>query len=364
MGSKLGLTKMQIFFLIVNAQVGVGMLTLPNKLQETSKHDGWISIILTGIVIQCILFLYWLLLRRFPNSDYYEINRSILGKHLGKLCNFATFIYLVMTTVYLLLVSVKLIGEILLDRTPLWVIGLLIFTMCIYLCTSSIQVFARIIIVHSILFLFLFILSFFPYTLNLDFRNILPIGSSGLKNIIFGFRDSYISFLGFEIILFLYPLAADKNKAFLKNITYINLFVSGLTVYLTILATLIFNSNLLAQLKYPIIYMFRPLQFEALDRLDLIFFSIWAIPLVLSVSVFLFFSSRFLKYDGKHTSLPVLITGILTFVLFLLAKKSNVMLDHYLNIVTVYSYLIIGIIPLTLLVTSAVLRIKEKEGTI
>ncbi|WP_436373369.1 GerAB/ArcD/ProY family transporter [Cytobacillus sp. BC1816] len=362
MESKLGLSKMQIFFLVVNAQVGIGMLTLPNKLQETSKHDGWISIILTGLCIQCILFIYWLLLRRFPNSNYHEITRSILGKHLGKLCNLATFIYLIMTTAYLLLVSVKLIREILLDRTPSWVLGLLIFTMCMYLCTSSIHVFARIILVHSVLFLFLFILSFFPYTLNMDFRNIFPIGSSGLKNIIFGFKESYISFLGFEIILFLYPLAADKNKAFLKNISYINLFVSGLTVYLTILATLVFNSNLLAQLKYPIIYMFRPLQFEALDRMDLIFFSMWAIPLVLSVSVFLFFSNVFLKYDGKHRSFPV--TGILIFALFLLAKKSNVMLDYYLNFVTLYSYFIIGIIPLTLLLISAVLRIKEKGETI
>jgi spore germination protein (amino acid permease) len=364
MGSKLGLTKTQIFFLVVQTQVGFGMLNLPNKLQETSKNDGWLSIILAGLCIQCILIFYWLLLKRFPNYKYYEITRCVFGKYVGTLCNLATYIYLILTSAFVLIVSAKLIHEILLNRTPYWVIGLLLFTMCIYLSNSGIQVLTRVLTVLSALILFFIILSFLTYKLHMDVNNILPIGRSGLKNIILGVKESFISLYGFEIILFLYPLAAEKKKGFLKNITYTNVFVIGMTVYFTILSMLIFNSNLIAQIKLPVVYLFRPLQFMTTDRIDQLFFSVWAIPMVLSVSVYIFFASRFLKSISKLKSRPIILTGILAFLLFLLSEKSDVMLGYYANIIELLSYLTIFIIPITLLLTSLVFRKKEKEEKI
>ncbi|WP_339149041.1 MULTISPECIES: endospore germination permease [unclassified Sutcliffiella] len=364
MGTKLGLTKTQIFFLIVHTQIGIGMLNLPHKIQGTAKHDGWISILLAGLCIQGILFLYWLLMRRFPNSDFYKITQSVLGIHLGRVCNLAIYVYLIITSAFVLLVATQMIREILLNRTPYWAVGLLIFIMCMYICNSSIHVLARILTVLSVTFLFLFLLSLFPFTLDMDLKNLLPIGSSGVKNIVFGVNDSLISLFGFEIILFLYPLAAEKNKAFLKNISYINLFVVCITVYLTILAMVVFSNKVIAQVKYPVIYIFRPIQLMSLDRIDQLFFSIWSIPMVLSVSVYVFFASKFLKNNRKHRSIPILLTGGLAFVLFLLAEKTDAMIEQYSNIVTIFGFLIIGIVPLVLLVTSILLRIEEKEDTI
>jgi spore germination protein (amino acid permease) len=364
MHSKLWLTKTQIFFLIVQTQLGFGMLNLPNTLQDSSKNDGWLSILIAGLSIQCLLVLYWLLLRRFPTHSYFEITKFIFGKYIGSLCNMATYIYLLGTATFILLSSAKLIRDILLNLTPFWVLGTLILFMCLYLCTSDIQIIARVFVILSILIVFLIILSFFTFRLPMDIDNIIPIGGHGLNNIIVGAKDSLISLYGFEIVLFLYPLAAEKKTSFLKNISFINLFVVGVTVYFTILSFLVFNNQLISRIKVPVVYMFRPLQFLTLDRIDLIFFSFWAIPMVLSISVYIYFASTLMKSDNKRRTLPILWNGLFVYLLFLFADKSDVMLDRYSNLLKLLSYLTIFFIPLTLLITSFLLRIKKGEEAI
>ena len=45
------ITKFQLFFILIQSQIGVGLLSLPNAVQKTAKGDGWISTLLAGLAV-------------------------------------------------------------------------------------------------------------------------------------------------------------------------------------------------------------------------------------------------------------------------------------------------------------------------
>jgi spore germination protein (amino acid permease) len=360
--SKTGsLTNLQIFVLNIQTQIGFGILSLPNTLQSTSKGDGWISVLLAGVAIQLFLIIIWLLLRRFPSLNFAEITTFLTGKYIGSFVNTITYLYFIITASFVLLKFTTIIKEHLLMNTPFGIIGLLMILTCTYLAISDIRIIARFFGLISILFFFLFGISFFSFLLPVDLHHILPIGTNGIKEIVIGSKDCLLAILGFEVTLFLYPLASKKGPSFLKTITWANVFVTSLTTYFVILCIMIFSEPVLKQLKYPVIYFLRPLHFQMVERLDLLFISIWIVPLAASIVIYLYLSSKsFSFYKGKSYKL-VLMNSVLVFVLFTIAKKDPESQKLYSSYVEYLSYAVVFAIPCILLLISYLLKKREKE---
>lgn len=362
--SKTGyLTNWQIFFLIIQTQVGFSILVLPNILQSTSKGDGWISVLFAGVAIQLFFVILWMLFRKFPNLTYTEIILFLLGKFLGNFVNIVIYIYFIVSASLILLQFTSAIKESLLLVTPYWVIGLLMLLTCTYLAISDIRIIARFFGIISLLFLGLFGISFLSFLLPLDIHHILPIGSSGIKEIFLGSKDSLLALLGFEVILFLYPLAAKKGTSFLKVITWANIFVTLLTTYFVLICIMIFSEPVLKQVKYPVIYFLRPLYFQMAERLDVLFISIWIVPMAASIIIYLYLCSKSLTFfKGKPYKL-VMISSALVFSLFTFAKKDPESMKLYVSYLEYFSYTVIFALPCIFLLFSFVTKKPDKEET-
>ena len=360
--SKVGsLTNVQIFFLIVQTQVGFGILSLPNTLQRTSKGDGWMSVLFAGLVIQLFLVMIWLLLKRFPHFIYSDITTFLLGKPMGTLVNLVSYLYFILAASFILLQFSTVIKEHLLLNTPYWLTGLIMVLTCTYLAVSEIRIIARFFVLISVLIVFKFLFSFFSFSLPMNLHHILPLGSSGFKEIALGGKDCLLTILGFEVILFLYPLASKKGTTFLKVITWANVLVTGLTMYFVILSILIFSQPALKEIRYPVIYFLRPLHFQMIDRLDLLFVSIWIVPMAVSIVVYIYMGSKSITFfKGKPHKL-VLMNSTLVFILFLISKKDLDSQKLYSTIVEYLSYAVVIIIPCLLLLISYLFKKHGKE---
>ncbi|MDT9027811.1 GerAB/ArcD/ProY family transporter [Rossellomorea yichunensis] len=355
------LTNWQLFFLLIQSQVGFSILVLPNILQSTSKGDSWISVLLAGVAIQLFFVILWLLFRKFPNLTYTEITLFLLGKHLGSLVNIVIYLYFIVSAALILLQFTSVIKEYLLMVTPYWVIGLLMLLTCTYLAISDIRIIARFFGIISLLFLCLFGISFFSFLLPLEIHHILPIGSSGIKGIFLGSKDSLLALLGFEVILFLYPLAEKKGTSFLKVITWANVFVTLLTAYFVFICIMIFSEPVLKQIKYPVFYFLRPLHFQMVERLDILFISIWIVPLGASLVIYLYLCSKSLTFfKGKPHKL-VVISSALVFSLFTFAKKDPESLKLYVSYLEYFSYTVIFALPCIFLLFPFITKKPEKE---
>lgn len=86
------ITQGQLFFLIIKFEIGVVILSLPYQMHLSSKGGAWISVIIGGILIQLIILMCWLLLRRFPSS-FHQILTRITGSWMGKILTVAYIMY-------------------------------------------------------------------------------------------------------------------------------------------------------------------------------------------------------------------------------------------------------------------------------
>jgi spore germination protein (amino acid permease) len=357
---KMKITKSQLYFVMIQSQIGIGVLSLPSVTQKTAKGDAWITTIIAGIGIEIILVIYWLLLKRFPNQILTEFTEKIVGKSFGKFLNGSIYIYFVLTTCFTVIFTVNLINTWLLPLTPPWTISLLIIIASVYLAIDDIKIIARFFTLASFLILIIIILSVLNFTQDLDFQYVLPIGHSGFKNIMLGSSESLISMLGFEILLFIFPYVQNKEKGFLKTISLGNLSITFLYTFLVFSNLISFSPVIIKQIKEPILYIFRGLSYQLLDRLDLIFISIWIVPMTTSVVAYLFMSSKSISKHKKSYSKVVIANGILIFGITLI-PVDDFLIKKFSEMIKYLSYIFAFGVPSFLLLASYVFKKQEMD---
>ncbi|WP_417897922.1 GerAB/ArcD/ProY family transporter [Bacillus haimaensis] len=357
--NSISITKFQLIFFLVQSQLGIGLLSLPNVVQSSAKGDGWISSLLAGLVVQLILIIYWLLLKRFPNEMYTDITKKILGRFLGKLLNAIIYLYFILTGSLALVLFIKITNLWLLPLTPSWILSLLIIGACIYLTMSDLRIIARFFVLASFLIILLVFLSFLTFSLPKDFTFILPIGSSGVKNILQGSNKSLISMLGFEALLLIYPFVINKRKGILKTISIANLFITFLYTFFIFLCLIIFNPNQLFLIKEPSLYIFRALSFTMMDRLDLIFLSIWIVPMTTSVIAYLFLAAKSISKKESYKK-NVVISGSIIWLFSLIPLNEN-SIGLFSQYISYLSYFIVIGLPVILLCLSIIFNKTERS---
>lgn len=359
MNNSISISKSQLFFFLVQSQLGIGLLSLPNTVQSSAKGDGWISVLLAGVFVQFILLIYWLLLKRFPNEMYTDITKKILGRFLGKLCNAIIYLYFILTGSLALVLFIKVINLWLLPLTPSWILSLLIIVSCIYLTLNDLRIIARFFVLASFLIFLLVFLSFLTFSLSKDFTFILPIGNSGVKNILQGSDKSLISMLGFEGLLLIFPFIMNKGKGVFKTISVANIFITILYTYFVFLCLISFNPVQLQMIREPSIYLFRSLSYTMIDRVDLIFLSIWIVPMTTSVIAYLFLAAKSFG-KKKFYKRNVIISGIIIWSLSLVPLNEK-MMNLFSKYVSYLSYFIVIGLPVILLCLSIVFKKTESS---
>jgi spore germination protein (amino acid permease) len=357
------ITKFQLFFLLIQSQIGVALLSLPNVVQKSAKGDGWISTLIAGLALQIMLIIYWQLLRRFPTLIYTEITQKILGNFLGKLLNSFIYLYFILVGGLATILFIKLINLWLLPLTPDWIISLLILTSCVYLAISDLKMIARFFVLASSLILLLWITSFFSWFTPKEFQYILPIGSSGIKNILLGSNNSLLAMLGFETLLFVFPFIIENNKGVLKTISMANLFITLFYTYFIFITLITFSTDQLGQMREPILNLLRGISYRMIDRVDIIFLSVWIVPMTTSIIIYLYMASSSMNVKKKRYPKVVLINGGILFLITLL-PHDDFFITLFNQYVSYLSYAVIFLFPTLLLILSFLLKKHEMSESI
>ncbi|WP_163100320.1 GerAB/ArcD/ProY family transporter [Peribacillus alkalitolerans] len=360
MNDNKSISKLQLFFLLVQTQIGIGLLSLPSVIQKTADGDAWISTILAGIGIEIMLVIYWLLLKRFPKYILPEITVKITGKFLGRMLNIFYYIYFLSTAGFVVIIVVRLIKLWLLPGTPTWVISLLLIVASVYLAIDDLKIIARFFTLATSLLILLILLSFLNFTQELDIRYVLPIGKSGIKNIILGSNDAIISMLGIEMLLFSFPFILNKKKGVFKTFTFASLCVTTLYTYSTFVTLLSFSPEILKNIREPILFIFRGLAFKVIDRLDLVFVSIWIVPMTTSIVAYLFMASKSISKHKKTYRKMVIVNSIVIFLISLIPINEK-LVNQFSKMIMYGAYCFVFILPTVLLLFAYILRKKEMD---
>jgi spore germination protein (amino acid permease) len=352
------ITKFQLFFIFIQSQIGVALLSLPHEVEKSTRGDGWLSTLIAGVAVQLMLVIYWRLLKRFPALIYTEITQKILGVFLGKVLNLFIYLNFILVGGLATILFIKVVKLWLLPLTPSWIISLLILTACVYLAISELRIIARFFVLASFLILLLLITSIFGWFTPKEFQYILPMGSSGIKNIILGSKNSLLAMLGFEGLLFLFPFLIDNKKGVLKTISMANLFITLFYTYFVFITVISFNDTQLAIMREPVLNLLRGISYTMVDRVDLIFLSIWIVPMATSTISYLYFASKSVGAKKKHYPKVVLMNGLILFFITLL-PHDDAIITLFNQYVSYLSYVVVFLIPTLLLILSILLNKKE-----
>ncbi|AZV60437.1 GerAB/ArcD/ProY family transporter [Peribacillus frigoritolerans] len=354
------ISKTQLFFMIIQSQIGVGILSLPHDVSLISKNDGWISILIAGLIIQVIILVLWGLCRRFPSLTIYEIIPHILGKRLGNAVIFCYILYFVVTGSLVLSRFSQIIDIWILQRTPNWILILLMLGVCVYLVKDNLRSMARFYVLVTPMLIILF--GLITYSLkDANFLYLLPIGQSGISNMIKGSKEATFSMLGFEFMLFLYPYVKASETRKLIAISSAHLFVTLFYTYLVFASLVFFETRQdLYLTPQPLLYMIKAYSFQIIERIDLFFLSIWIISVATSIATWLFLSSHGLKYlfeRANHAAFLPYTAGIIFIIALLPDNETD--LEKFNKLMEPAHFSFIVVIPLCLFLLSFFLPNKR-----
>src|SRR5699024_6560587 len=317
MRSRTEISSFQLIFILIHGQIGVGVITLPYDVFVKAKHDAWISILLTGIIIQIFIFIYGCLLRRFPNYTLFDIAIHLLGKVVGRIF-IVLFIlsYLGVATLIMARFSYFL-KTWMMPMTPKWILLLILSFTVIFIVIENIQVIGRFTFLMSIVFIGFFVVSIYALK-YINITHILPIGSNGIASITKGIEPALFSFQGFEFLLILHPFVKATPRNIIKATSIANIFITLFYTMLMLITLLYFSENELKIVPEPVLYLMKAFSSRMIERPDLLFTSMW-IVLAVTTLIITVYSGTLGIMTVMHSSNLRNYTILFTFLSFLLS---------------------------------------------
>jgi spore germination protein (amino acid permease) len=262
--------------LLVCAQISVtNLITLPKGLIEVSKQDAWISLFYPIIYCMLLGLILFLLMKRMPGLNIFEISKSLCGKFLGSFLNMIFILYLICDLVINIRLYADYFHTAILVRTPIEYIILIVIALIMYFGSGTIEEVARI---TSLFFPLIFILLLFiPFFLlnELDLTKLQPILSQGSKA---AFNSGLLGMgsLG-DIVVFGAFLNNIKNPRGFYVSMKTGILISGLVIIVQLIQIIsVFGHISASRIIFIGWFIVQQVHItDFLDRVDLFIISLW-----------------------------------------------------------------------------------------
>ncbi len=351
----------QICFFFLTFMPVIKIFMMPSIVSGISNEDGWLSVLLSVFVDFSILALLVFTFRK-NDTDFFSVIEETFGKTISK----------IIMVIYALFFFVKALLPIseqrdFIDLTLYPVISVPItfipfFFVLFYLCTKKLRVLGRLSdavwVISIIGFILILALSFS----NTDFTAMLPIGASGLKNII---KGSFASSVWFgDTLYFLFFIGeyehkkGDGRKILLSYLLSSLLVIAFIIVFYSTFTSIAFRQRFaLTEIsKYTtVIYN--------LGRFDYIAIFLILFSSVIALSVPLYLSNRLLKkaFNVKKEWPFALGICVLIFIFFTFFNEYLASFEYFATNLFGYFYICIGVIfPIVLCIIKGVKNAKKR----
>ncbi|MGP4081451.1 GerAB/ArcD/ProY family transporter [Pseudalkalibacillus sp. R45] len=349
------ITRFQLTYMIIQTQVGVGLLSLPYSVNQAAGSDGWISVIIAGVIIQVLILMLWGLGRRFPDKTIFGIAELVAGKTIGKLIGFAYVVYGIAVCTLILILYLYILQHWVLNSTPRWVLLIIMISTCWFLVKDRVRIIARFYMFVMVLVPFLIFFTIMAFPNVMEYRYLLPVGASGIMSILKGAHAVLISMLGFEMLLLLFPYVQANDRQILKSVCIASGFTTILYLYLVFISFVVFSPREIKLVPEPILYMLKAITFQIVERIDLLFIAIWIVVVGTSFISYVLFAAKGMQHilKKKNHSKMLYIIFPIAFVGSLI-PQTDFQIASFSKIVEYSSYFFIVVVPVILLLLSMV----------
>lgn len=353
-----------VFFIIGSVQIGVGVIGAPRLIFEKAGHDAWISILLSFIFVLIVAFAMLYILRQYENADILGIQYDLFGGFINKLFGTIYIIHFATEIFSILITYIEIIKVFIFPDSSSLILGTMLLILIIYSCLGGLRV------IVGVTFLFFFLSHWIIFLLpeamtKMNFFNFLPVMDRGIIDIIEGAKSTAYTFMGFEILFFLYPFI--QNKENIRKPFVLALFYSAFFVLLVTVVTIgFFSAEQIQRRIWPVFHLFKIQTSPLIERFDYIVVAEWmmmTIPtMVLLMWGITYTAQRLYKIPNKVSLYG---TSVLLLILLPFFTTRN-QINSFTDIVQQSGIWITYIYPLILvpLIWIKKKRRKKKKGSL
>lgn len=337
------ITSKQLRIIIISSQIGLGILTFPSDIAKDVGHDGWISVLLGGIVFSLLSMLMVLLLRRYGSRSIVDINKLQFGKFFGTVINIIFLMYFCTSTFNGVRLFVEYVKLTVLTNTPPIILTCLLVATIIYVSYYGLKPVARFCSITYIGIIATIVVIILVYQ-DLNGTFLLPVGKAGVFPLLKETYKTTYALLGPEIVALLYPYVSDKENV-LKKTVEANVITVIFYAVVVVATTALYGEKMLEKTVIPIINLSRTYYAPIFERIDLFYFALWVPNITSSVGAY-FFTAQIgikqffgLKVDNN---LALAIFSIAIIALSRLPKGLNEE-ELYMTVISISGLSIFGI---------------------
>jgi spore germination protein KB len=354
------LTSQQVAFMVFLQILGSALVFLP---EASAGRNAWISSILAALVGFYVLAIILRLQLMFPGISIFKIAELSLGRIPGKiLSSIYLWVVWVISLFYLsdLLSLLRLLFP-LLPAFSLRTIIVLTAAYCIYKGVTNIARLAELVIGFVI---FLLAVAFLAPLSIADFSNLLPVLSEWHTMAGAAFYGADWPFAEVAVFALLLPLVNDLPNGFRKIIWWY-LAAAVVMTLRTVLVLAVLGPEVSGAASVPLYLVFRLVEVQNFQRIELFFFSLWFTTAVIAglvyyLGVVLGLKELFGLKNYRSLTLPV---GLLIVTMSIYMIRSDMYFVQVLNANSFLLFLPINLLYPTIVLLAALIgykKIKDK----
>jgi spore germination protein AB len=278
-----------VFFLITSVQIGVGILSFQTAIIKYAEYDAWISVIITGLVVNLVIFLLYKMLL-LSNGDLVSIHNELFGKWLGGFLNTCFIMYFTMTGLTVIRSFIEVIQTWMFPTLSVWGFNLALLPLIYYIVSGGFRTVVGICFFGTVLPAYLLLIFLFPLEYG-ELGNLLPVFDHSIVEILKSSREMVISYLGFSTLLVYFPYIQEQKKS-----QKWAQFGAGITIliylFITVISFAYFNLNQIKDSIWPTLALWKIIELPFVERFEYIGLSSWLIVVMPNICLFVWCASR------------------------------------------------------------------------
>ncbi|ESU33998.1 hypothetical protein G3A_03065 [Bacillus sp. 17376] len=337
-----------LIFVIHSMQVGVGIQGFQRIIYLETRHDAWISVIISGVATAILGFIMVKTLSLYENSDLFGIQYDVLGKWLGNLINILYVLYFLGSFHIIVRNYIEVLQAWVFPEIPNWLFALTLVYLVYYALNGGLRTVVGVSFFSVVLSLWLILLLAYPFQFtNWDY--LFPMFEASITEMLRGAKQMTFTVIGFEIIYVIYPFLKEKDRVH-RHMQYGLGFTTLLYLALMVVSLAYFSGGQLERTIWGTLSLFKIVRFPFIERFEYVAITFWVLLILPNLMLYMWAATRGISriFNKKEQKVSwILLAFIFLTLLYPLTRvQINLFNDYFakgaLYIVFVYPLLLFG----------------------
>ncbi len=320
--TKKTLKGVHVVFLVQNAMIGTGILTLPQDLSAVG-YSQIIFPLLFGVIASLTIWPMIWLSKKYPNDNLFHINKHLLGKTVGQTINILIITQMIVFISGTIHYYLELIQSTILPEQRILMQLILLLVLLFYITNGGIHSIARFCILAFFLTIGVYYYTHWAFQKG-ELSHIFPLFNFTRRELFDAMSKGYLAVVGYELIMYYFPFIAEQKKAFKHAL--IGIWISVLLCFITVFISVMYYSEWqLKHVKFGILNLFKVVELTFIERIDVLFMSFWVILVLSTLAVYLWSAKEgVITILGKKHKYLLFIMGIVIFCIIEVPISRNI----------------------------------------